>query len=54
MFAITLHEWLAQAVWVFVQLLQCAAFGANESMTEYIFLISTNTHHLFLRVHSDF
>jgi hypothetical protein len=54
MFAITLHEWLAQAVWVFVQLLQCAAFGANESMAEYIVTIATNTHNLFLRIDGDF
>ena len=54
MFAIALHEWLAQAVGVLMQLLQRAAFGADEAMTEYVFLISANTHHLFLRVHSDF
>jgi hypothetical protein len=54
MFAITLHEWLAQAVWVLMQLLQRAAFGADEAMTEYVFLISTNTHHLFLWIHGDF
>jgi hypothetical protein len=54
MFAIAFHEWLAQAVWVFVQLLQCAAFGANESMAEYIVTIATNTHNLFLRIDGDF
>jgi hypothetical protein len=53
MFAIALHEWLAQTVGVLMQLLQRAAFGANESMTEYIVTVATNTHHLFLRIDGD-
>ena len=54
MFAIALHERPAQAVWVLMQLLQCAALRTDESVTEYVFLISTNTHHLFLRIDGDF
>ena len=53
MFAIALHERLAQAVGVLMQLLQCAALRTDESVTEYVFLISANTHHLFLRIDGD-
>ena len=53
MFAIALHQWLAQTVGVLMQLLQRAAFGANESMTKYIVTVATNTHHLFLRIDGD-
>jgi hypothetical protein len=41
-FAIALDEWFAQTIWVFVQLLECAALRTDEPMTKYIIAVSTN------------
>ena len=42
-YSVALHKWFAQTIWVFMQLLECAALRTDESMTKYIIAISTNT-----------
>jgi hypothetical protein len=52
-YAIALHQWLAQTIWVFVQLLQRAALWANETFTKYVVAIATNARHRAI-FHGDF
>ena len=44
-YAIALHQRLAQTIWVFVQLLQRAALWTNEAFTKYVIAIATNARH---------
>jgi hypothetical protein len=53
MYAIALHQWLAQTIWVFVQLLQRAALWANETFTKDVIAIAANTRHRAI-FHGDF
>jgi hypothetical protein len=45
MYAIALHQWLAQTIWVFVQLLQRAALWADEPFTKYVITVAANARH---------
>ena len=42
-FAIALNHWFAKTVWVFVQLLQRAAFRANETFAKYVVAVASDS-----------
>jgi hypothetical protein len=45
MLAITLDHRFAKSVWVFVKLLQRAALRANETFTEHIITVASDSSH---------
>jgi hypothetical protein len=45
MLAIALDHWFAKSVWVFVQLLQRAALRADETFTEHIITVASDSSH---------
>ncbi len=53
MLAVSFDQRFAQAIWVFMQLLERAALRADESMTQHVIAVATYARN-FVAFHRDF